>query len=166
MRTFFHTIVNCPTNPSYAQPEARSGVIPTQLWTDRPIIHDIPQRDTGGSMRPEIDGFSESCEEILFFRLEMRRGVNWFDTHLVDIFNAFSTGAASLYTLHHNEHHIPQASQWQHDAFTAKYQWLKLNFPAFIYSLAGRISPRMSWLNSNQPRSPVSGHPGHAWPTI
>lgn len=36
----------------------------------------------------------------------MRRGVNWFDTHLVDRFNASSTGAGLLCTPHHNDHHI------------------------------------------------------------
>lgn len=46
----FHTIVNSqPTNPSYAQLEARSGVISTQSWTDNAMIHDFPQHDRGAS---------------------------------------------------------------------------------------------------------------------
>lgn len=40
---------------------------------------------------------------------------------------------ATLHNTHHNDYHILQASQWHHDAFTAKYQPLKLNFPAFIF---------------------------------
>ena len=49
-RTISHNNVNSqPTNPSYAQPETRSGVISTQTWTDIPIIHSIPQRDTAAT---------------------------------------------------------------------------------------------------------------------
>jgi len=45
------TCASCPANHSQTSPEARSGVASIQLITYSPLIHSIPQRHTGASIR-------------------------------------------------------------------------------------------------------------------
>ena len=115
---------------------------------------------------PEMDYFPLILhEKLLFFGLKSGSVIMF--SHTTSGRSAEATlWLASLYTPHHNDHHVPQASQRHHDAFTAKYQRLKLNFQRFISPLAGRTSRKMNCSRSNQPRALVSGHPGHGWPTI
>lgn len=69
-RTISHNNVNSPTNPSYAPPEARSGVISTQLWTDWPIIHDLLQRLQAAQRVQKRLDFIDFAKKIYFSVLE------------------------------------------------------------------------------------------------
>lgn len=68
---------------------------------------------------PGMEGFQLFFRRKLIFSVLKGGSVNWFDTHLVDIFNASSACAGSLCIRYHNDHHTTQASQWQQTGFSS-----------------------------------------------
>lgn len=111
IKYFPHTIVNrLPNRPVCSTRSATTRHFPHNV-NDRPIIHDIPQRDTGGSMRPEIDGFSEGCEENLFFRYGRGGSVIVFSPNMTGRSAEALPLLSSVCIRYHNDRYISQASQ-------------------------------------------------------
>ena len=143
-----HNNVSCPTN---------SPVNAISASTARYLPHNVNWRTHISAGRwealtgPEMESFSLFLHEKLLFFVLKGGSVIVFSHTTSDRSAEAAPLLASLYTLHHNGYHIPQVRQWHHDAFTAIYQRLNLNFQRFIYSLARRTSQRMRWLRSNQP---------------
>lgn len=113
----------------------------TQLWTAPPIAPHTFTAPLYGVISPQCNTvpttdqhpaerllqaqkwtvFRYFCEENLIFRFGKCGSVIVF-SHTINGRTAEALPLlASLYTLHHIAHHIPQASKWRKAAFTAKY---------------------------------------------